>query len=63
MNDKNKKEQKIVTEYGNEYSSDFDEAVGKVGLAPITGGLITRNLIKEAEEMLMMNDQANNQNK
>lgn len=57
MNKDNKNQEKIVTKYGNEFSEDIDNPVGKVGLSPITGGLITRNLIKEAEEILMKNEQ------
>lgn len=53
----NSKQQKIVTELGNEFSNDFDNSIGQVGLSPITGGLITRNLIKEAEELLMNKEQ------
>ena len=53
-------EKKIVTENGNEFS---EELVNRVGLNPIVGGLVTRNLIKEAEEILMTNENTNSPKK
>ena len=67
MNDKNKNNNinnnnlnKVVTEQGNEFSEEISAA--QVGLAPITGGLITRNLIKEGEEILMTDQPDKNKN-
>jgi hypothetical protein len=51
---------KVVTDNGNEFSEDL---VNRVGLNPVVGGLVTRNLIKEAEEILMTNENINSPKK
>ncbi|HHU56260.1 MAG TPA: hypothetical protein GXZ48_06210 [Acholeplasmataceae bacterium] len=48
------KEPKKIDSNGNEFefADNLFDAKGKVGDYPITGGLITRELIRKAEEML-----------
>jgi hypothetical protein len=40
----------------NEFSQDLFDETAKIGYAPITGGIITRELIKQGEEILQNND-------
>jgi hypothetical protein len=46
----------------NEFSEELFDETAKVGYAPITGGLITRELIKQGEEILKNNDNSMNKN-
>ena len=36
----------------NEFAEELYDETAKIGYAPITGGLITRDLVKKGEEML-----------